>query len=221
MVEVSKIASKVGSTASQKTESITRKTEAGTAEGLAKERAQKMRKEKNTPLGGQKPSETYKKFGFFGYFFLGIEAFIIIGLFAFKDTVDILDTATAAAAGVGEVVGEAISTILGLVLSAVVFVWLWFRFGRSKKGAEALKQSAKQGVKILGSFVGVWIADIIPVIEKVPWLTVYGMILYGLEFYKMTTQSENSPIAQEEDANESPKQSSLRAQLQQKTQSGA
>jgi hypothetical protein len=214
MAGVSKIVSKTSSAISQK-------TEAEMAENLAKERAQKTRKQKNTPLGGQKPSETYKKFGFFGYFFLGIEAFIIISLFALKDIVDIIDTATIAAFGIGEAAGEAISTILGLVLGAIVFGWLWFRFGRSKKGSEAAKKAALQGVKILGSFVGSWIADIIPIIEKIPWLTLYGLCLYGMEFYKMATQPESTPANQEEEGPPSPsqQQSSLRAQLQQKTQS--
>jgi len=216
MEEASKITSKVVSKVVSKTKDSAQEK----ATALAKERARKLKK-KGTGVGGEKIREEYKKFGFFGYFFLGIEAFIIISLFALKDFVDIIDTATIVAAGAGEAAGETISTILGLILGIIVFGWLWFRFGRSKKGSEAAKKAALQGVKILGSFVGVWIADIIPVIEKMPWLTLYGLCLYGLEFYKMATQPESAPVAQEEGEGgspPSPKQSSLRAQLQQKTQ---
>ncbi len=222
MVEASKI-TKLAPVAPKTTAAhVMTKEEAIRAKArLAALRARNQIKQKVAGAGGNKLREEYKKFGFLGYFFLGIEAFIIVGIFLVKDILDIILKATYAAAGVGGAVGEAISVIL-TILTGFIGFWLWFRFGRTKKGspAAAAKKAASKFLKIICGFVGVNVADIIPLLNLVPWLTAYGMILYGLEFYKMTTQPESAPITQEEEVSENPKQSSLRAQLQQKTQDG-
>ena len=66
MVEVSKIASTTSKLAKAKAHVMTDEEASRARKRLAEIRA-KNRNRKNTLMGGQKPSETYKKFGFFGY----------------------------------------------------------------------------------------------------------------------------------------------------------
>ncbi|KKR10457.1 MAG: hypothetical protein UT37_C0001G0012 [Parcubacteria group bacterium GW2011_GWA2_39_18] len=218
MVEVSKIASTTSNLAKI---ALTDEEAVRAKARLAGIRAKNLR-QKGAGKGGGKLREEYKKFGIFGYIFLGIEAFIIIGIFVIKDIADIVLKLTYGAAGVGGAIGETISVIL-TILTGFIGFWLWFRFGRTKKDASVAmaRKAASKFLKIICGFVGVEMADVIPLLNLVPWLTAYGVILYGLELYKMVTQPKSTPTAQEEEVGEPEKQSSLRAQLQQKIQNSA
>jgi|SRR3989339_1920182 len=222
MAEASKITSKVVSKVASKTKDSAQEK----ATALAKERARQLKKlkQKGADIGSNKLRETYNKFGFFGYFFFGIEAFIIIAIFLTKDILDIVLKATYAAAGVGGAVGETISVIL-TILTAFIGFWFWFRFGKTKGlGGEALKKAVKKLFTVILSFVGVELADIIPLLNLVPWPTIYVIFLYGIEFYRMVTQPDIPPQTQEEKEGDAPqpeRKPSLRSQLEQKTQSDA
>lgn len=230
MAEVSKTISGMVNATVKKTGGAAPKTSPyiPKAEKIADEREQKARKrlfearaqKQNTPVGGVKPAESYKKYGVAGYFFLFIETVIIVGVFALKDALDILGKFTYALAGVGGAIGETASFVATWIVGPLVGIWLWFRFGRTKgaKTKEVLEKTAQRFVKIIGSFIGVSLADMIPVINLIPFLTLYGIILYGIELYHMIMDTEQQPVLQEQEE-ESPAlaKSPLRAQLEQKT----
>lgn len=202
-------------TALKKSPQVTTVSEARNKSRLETIRA---RNKKNSLSGGKKPAESYKKYGVFGYGMLGLEAFIVVGIFFLKDAIDIIDKFTFLLAIVGGAIGETISLISG-VLCLFVGFWLWWRFGKSKNNlsGEAATAAKKAFVKIIGWFLGAAIADSIPLINLIPWLTIYGLFLYGNELRHMMFDAKNTGGETQITETGTPTQSALKSQLEQQT----